>query len=190
MKRLHLLFLVSFILMPLAAKGNAPMSTAPNAHQFEFESLDGDQIKLEDFKGQVLLVVNTASQCGFTPQYAGLQKIHETYSEKGLVVLAVPSPDFGGQEFETETEVQNFTDEKFSVTFPRTSIYSVKGENAHPFYKWANEKAGFIGSPKWNFHKYLIDANGNFVSWYASTTNPTAGKLINTIEAELAKIEK
>jgi glutathione peroxidase len=158
-----------------------------NAHQFEFNTIDGNAIKMAELEGKVVLVVNTASQCGFTPQYAGLQKLHETYGEQGLVVIGVPSDNFGGQEFDTEEEVQNFTTQKFEATFPLTEISDVTGSNAHPFYQWANKEAGFLGSPKWNFHKYLIGKNGDLVQWYASTTSPDSAKVTAAIEAELAK---
>lgn len=159
----------------------------PSAHQFEFQSIDGEALSLSNYKGKALLVVNTASQCGFTPQYKELQALYDRYKEKGLVVLGVPSADFGGQEYATEEEVEHFTEEKFAVTFPLTVISEVKGGNAHPFYQWAGQQAGFIGSPKWNFHKYLIGKNGEFVTWFSSVTSPTSDKVVKAIEAELAK---
>ncbi|MDG1286344.1 MAG: glutathione peroxidase [Rickettsiales bacterium] len=159
--------------------------SVPNAHRYEFQTIEGESIKLSDLKGKAVLVVNTASQCGFTPQYAGLQKLHETYGDKGLVVIGVPSDNFGGQEFEQEAEVKNFTKEKFEATFPLAVISDVKGKNAHPFYQWANKEAGFLGSPKWNFHKYLIGKDGNLKQWFASTTAPDSKKIIAAIEQEL-----
>lgn len=159
----------------------------PSAHRFSFQTIAGEPMALGDYKGKVLLVVNTASQCGFTPQYEGLQKLHETYGEKGLVVLGVPSDNFGGQEFDNEAEVADFTSKKFQVTFPLTAITDVSGKEAHPFYQWARDEAGFIGAPKWNFHKYLIGKDGRFVTWFSSMTSPTADKVITAIESELAK---
>lgn len=156
--------------------------TVQNAHFFSFQSIDEKEINLSDFKGKVILVVNTASKCGFTPQYKGLQELHDKYQGKGLVVIGVPSPDFANQEFSLTAQVKEFTDTKFHVTFPLTAISKVKGKSAHPFYLWANNKAGIIGSPKWNFHKYLIDKNGNFVTWYSSATNPQSSKIVNKIE--------
>lgn len=163
------------------------MDMRSNAHEFEFQSIDGDPIKLADFKGKVVLVVNTASQCGFTPQYRELQQLHETYKDKGLVVLGVPSGNFMNQEFDDESEVKEFTEEKFQVTFPLTAINNVKGSEAHPFYRWAGEKAGFVGRPKWNFHKYLIDKQGNFSSWFGTPTSPIAKNVTQAIEKELNK---
>ena len=156
-----------------------------NAYQFSFNSIDGKPINLSDYKGKVILVVNTASKCGLTPQYKGLQSLYEKYRSKGLVIIGVPSSDFGGQEFEQIQQVKDFTNKEFHVTFPLTSINQVKGENAHPFYLWANAQVGFFASPKWNFHKYLIDKNGNLVSWFSSTTDPQAKEIIAAIEKNL-----
>ncbi|MFT6107081.1 MAG: glutathione peroxidase [Rickettsiales bacterium] len=159
--------------------------TILNAHQFSFEGMDGNKINLSDLKGKVVLVVNTASKCGLTPQYQGLQNLYEKYQDKGLVIIGVPSGDFSNQEFENIEQVKKFTDEKFSVTFPLTFISKVKGKEAHPFYLWANKKSGFLGSPKWNFHKYLIDKDGNLAAWFASTTKPESKNIINKIEGIL-----
>ncbi len=157
-----------------------------NAHQFYFDMMDGSTLKFSELSGKVVLVVNTASQCGFAPQYRDLQMLYDMYKDKGLVVIAVPSDDFG-QEFSLETEVQEFAKEEFLVAFPLTQITQIKGENAHPFYRWAGDQAGFFGSPKWNFHKYLLDKKGNFVTWFSTTTRPSSQKIIDAIETELAK---
>jgi len=156
--------------------------TIQNAHQFSFDNINGNKINLSDLKNKVVLIVNTASKCGFTPQYKGLQELHKKYKDKGLVVIGMPSADFANQEFSLELQVKEFVEEKFKITFPLTSITKVKGNDAHPFYLWANKKAGFIGSPKWNFHKYLIDKNGNFAAWFSSATKPESQKIINKIE--------
>ena len=168
------------------AKEEPQMSIA-NAHQHSFTTIDGEKLPLSDYKNKVVLIVNTASHCGLTPQYEGLQKLYDDYKDKGLVVLGVPSRDFGKQEFEQASKVKEFTDKKFSVTFPMTTLNMVSGDDAHPFYQWAKQHAGFLGSPKWNFHKYLINKEGNFVTWFASTTSPQSKKVVNTIEAELVK---
>jgi glutathione peroxidase len=172
-----LLLTITFNSFSLAAN-----MTISNAHQFSFTSIDGQSINLSDFKGKVILVVNTASKCGFTPQYEGLQKLYEKYNNRGLVVIGVPSADFANQEFSQISEVKEFTNKEFEITFPLTEIEKVKRKEAHPFYLWANNKAGFIGSPKWNFHKYLIDKNGNFAAWFSSPTKPGSQKIINKIE--------
>ena len=156
--------------------------TNKNTHSFSFTSIDGKQINLSDFKNKVVLIVNTASKCGFTPQYQGLQNLHNKYKEQGLVVIGVPSKDFAGQEFNDEQAIKKFTNQEFKVNFTLTEITKVKGKNAHDFYLWAKNQVGFIGSPKWNFHKYLIDKEGNLSAWFSSTTNPEAQKITNKIE--------
>lgn len=158
-----------------------------NAHQFQFTSMSGDTLDLADYAGRVILVVNTASHCGFTPQYQSLQTLYETYKDQGLVIIGVPCGDFGDQEFADETEVKCFIDNKYTIKFPLTTISHVRGKHAHPFYQWAGKHAGFMGKPKWNFHKYIIDKQGNFVTWFASMTKPMSGKITNVIEQELAR---
>lgn len=172
-----LLFLMTSNSFSLAAN-----MTISNVYQFSFKSIDGQSINLSELKDKVILVVNTASKCGFTPQYEGLQKLHEKYKDKGLVIIGVPSADFANQEFSQISQVKEFTKKEFHITFPLTTIEKVKGKEAHPFYLWANNHAGFIGSPKWNFHKYLIDKNGNFAAWFSSPTKPQSPKIINKIE--------
>ncbi len=166
------------------------MPAMPNAHQYSFTSIDGKNLNLNDYAEKVILVVNTASKCGFTGQYKDLQTLYNTYKDQGLVVLGVPSGDFAGQEFEAENEVKKFTEENFNITFPLTGITHVKGKNAHPFYKWASENGGFLSGPKWNFHKYLIDANGGYVTSFGSTTSPTSTSVVTAIETALSKITK
>lgn len=180
-----------FFAMPVNAEEAYPVSkpVTTNAHNFEFSSIEGKPIKLSDYKGKVVMIVNTASHCGFTGQYNDLQALYEEYSEKGFVVLGVPSADFGGQEFDSEKKVQSFTEEKYSISFPLTSISSVKGNDAHPFYQWAAEQGGFLSGPKWNFHKYIIGKDGGFVEGFVSTTLPTSKKVKKVIEAELAKLD-
>ncbi len=157
---------------------------------FTFEALDSDkEIKLSDYKGKAVLVVNTASECGFTSQYKGLQKLWEDYGDKGLVVLGVPSNDFGGQEPGSEEEVKKFCEMRYGVTFPLTAKAVVKGKDAHPFYVYARQKLGFIAAPKWNFHKYLIDARGELVDWFSSATSPDAEKLVKAVQHALPEEE-
>jgi glutathione peroxidase len=183
------IFIISLLLIFLApgsgfATEEINMSV-PTAHQFSFKDMEGNELNLSDYKGKPILIVNTASHCGLTPQYEGLQQLHEKYKDKGLVVIGVPSADFAGQEFDTEEEVREFTKGKFSVSFPLTIIESVKGESAHPFYKWAASEAGFLGAPKWNFHKYLIAPDGSLAGSFASPTKPLSDKIITAIEAQL-----
>jgi glutathione peroxidase len=157
-----------------------------SAHDFEFRSIDGKPLKLKDFAGHPVLVVNTASECGLTPQYKGLQALYDTFRDRGLVVLGVPSNDFGGQEPGTEAEIENFCTERYRVTFPMTSKYAVVGANAHPFYKWAVSEAGEGAAPRWNFHKYLIGKDGALAGTFASKMTPEDPALRSAIEAALA----
>ena len=137
---------------------------------------------MDDYKGKAVLVVNTASKCGFTKQYDGLQILYETYGDDGLVVLAVPSDDFS-QELNSEDQVKDFCEVNFGLTIPMTTITSVKGRKAHPFYQWLNTEHRF--EPRWNFYKVLLDQNGGFVASYASTTRPMSSKLTRDIETLL-----
>jgi len=171
---------------PGAASG-ASAGTGATAHAFSFTSIDGTPLPMEQFAGKAVLVVNTASRCGFTPQYDGLQALWDTYRDKGLVVLGVPSNDFGGQEPGSEAEIKEFCTVNFSINFPMTEKEVVSGSKAHPFYVWAREQVGFIGSPKWNFHKYLIGPDGTLVDWFSSMTGPDADRLVSAIESALPK---
>jgi len=153
-----------------------------SAYDYSFTSIDGAELPLTTYRGKVLLVVNTASECGFTKQYADLQKLYDTYRTRGLVVLGVPSNDFGGQEPASESEIKKFCEVNFDVDFPLTTKNVVSGEGAHPFYQWAGAQAGMLGRPKWNFHKYLIGPDGQFVDWFSSTTNPMSETIIQKIE--------
>ena len=137
------------------------------------------------YQGKVVLVVNTASFCGFTSQYEGLEKLYAKYKDRGLVVLGFPSNDFGQQEPEDETKIKNFCTTNFNITFPMTKKYSVIGKSAHDFYQWAGKLSGFMGRPKWNFHKYLIGKNGQYIDWFSSTTEPNDKKVISAIEKAL-----
>jgi len=161
-------------------------SRAETAHDFAFTSIDGDDLPLSRFAGQVVLVVNTASQCGFTRQYEDLQAIFEQYRDQGLVVLGVPSNDFGAQEPGSAEEIKNFCAVNFNITFPMTEKTVVKGNAAHPFYRWAADELGGLARPRWNFHKYLIGRDGRLRDWFSSTTKPTSGKLRQAVEAALA----
>ncbi|NCT41737.1 MAG: glutathione peroxidase [Alphaproteobacteria bacterium] len=181
--------IATFTLLSLPYVAHAKlMQTHLNAHQFTFETIDGDALPLADYQGKVLLIVNTASQCGFTKQYADLQILHDTYKDKGFSVIGVPCNDFGGQEPGDEQKIKEFVTEKFGITFPMTKKYSVKGENSHPFFEWAkNERKDgtLFSNPSWNFHKYLIDQNGDLVKSFSSSTNPNDQKIRSEIDALL-----
>ena len=155
------------------------------AHDFSFTSIDGADLPLADYKGKVILLVNTASMCGFTGQYEGLQSLWSEYKDRGLVVLGVPSDDFGGQELDTAEQVKSFCTLNYGIDFPLADIAVVKGPNAHPYYKWIADVHGSFAVPRWNFHKYVIGADGKLVDWFTSTTSPKSNRLRNVIETAL-----
>ena len=158
-----------------------------NAYSYSFKDINEEEvINLSDYKGKTLVVVNTASLCGFTYQYDGLQKLYDDYKDQGLVVLGVPSNDFGNQESGTNSEVKEFCESTFSITFPLTEKNIVKGKDAHPFFKWSKKELGFIGGvPRWNFHKIIIDKDGNAIAGYTALTRPSSKKFISEIEKAL-----
>lgn len=174
-----------FILFIILGMPSQLRASNMSFHDFEFTSIEGGTLPASTFAGKAVLVVNTASQCGFTKQYTALQSVYDQYREQGLVVLGVPSNDFGGQEPGSEAEIKEFCEVNFSVDFPLTGKVVVKGDNAHPFYKWAKDQVGMVGSPKWNFHKYLIAPDGQLVDWFSTPTAPTSGKVTKAIEAVL-----
>ena len=155
------------------------------AYDFNFNDLDGSPLDLAEYKGKVIIVVNVASQCGFTKQYEDMQKVWEKYQVKGVIMLGVPSNDFGSQEPGSNEEIKNFCGAKFGINFPMTEKVSVKGENAHPFYLWAKKNHGKSAIPRWNFHKIIIGKNGRVVDTFASITNPSSKKFINALEEAL-----
>jgi glutathione peroxidase len=164
---------------------SAPAGPA-SAFDHEFEAIEGGKLPLGAWRGKVLLVVNTASFCGYTPQYEGLQKLWERYEAKGLVVVGVPSNDFGEQEPKSEAEILGFCKGAFGVTFPLTVKVAVKGPQAHPFYVWARETLGPEHAPRWNFHKYLIGRDGKPIAGFGSTVEPLSAQLVAAIEAALS----
>lgn len=163
-----------------------------SAHQFTFVDIDGNSMMLEDFKGKIVMVINVASQCGFADQYTNLQKLYEDYKDRGLVIVGVPSNDFGGQEPGTEAEIKAHVSKKYGITFPMTQKYSVSGENAHPFYKWAaaQDKGGLIFSkPRWNFHKYIVGPDGSLIESLGSQVMPDSEQMIDVIVSNLPPAE-
>ena len=155
------------------------------AYDFDFSDLDGSNLNLSEFKNKVIVVINVASQCGFTKQYEDMQKIWEKYQARGVIMLGIPSNDFGNQEPGSSKEIKNFCEAKFGISFPMTEKVSVKGESAHPFYKWAKENHGKSAVPKWNFHKIIIGKNGKIVDTFASITNPSSKKFVEALEKAL-----
>ena len=149
---------------------------------YKINSINGEELDLSKFNGKTILLVNVASKCGFTNQYDDLQKLYDDFKDKGLVVIGVPTNQFGGQEPGTESEIKNFCETNFNITFPMTSKYEVKGDNAHPIYIWARDSFGKSTVPKWNFHKILINKNGKIEDTFASFTGPISKKIINKIK--------
>ena len=156
------------------------------AYDFSFKDLDGTNLNLSEFKNNVVVVTNVASKCGFTSQYEDLQIIWEKYQKDGLVVIGVPSNSFN-QEPGSNQEVKNFCEAKFGISFPMTQKVEVKGQNAHPFFKWANDNYGNKAVPKWNFHKIIISKDGKVFDTFSSMTNPTSKKFTKSIEEALSQ---
>jgi glutathione peroxidase len=156
-----------------------------SAHDFAFQTIDGAPLPLTTFKDKVVLVVNTASKCGLTPQYEGLEQLYADYRDQGLVVLGVPCNQFAGQEPGTEAEIKDFCETQFSVDFPLTSKVDVKGEGAHPFYKWAEGALGEPAVPVWNFHKILIGKNGAAIRAFGPRTEPQDADMTAEIKKAL-----
>ena len=162
---------------------NKTMSnTSKTFFDFKINSISGDELDLSIFDGKTILLVNVASNCGFTKQYDDLQKLYEDFKDKGLVVVGVPTNQFGGQEPGSETEIKNFCETNFNITFPMTSKYDVKGDKAHPIYLWAKDTYGKSTVPKWNFHKILINKQGKIDDTFASFTAPMSKKIIKKLE--------
>ena len=158
-----------------------------NFFDLSIKSLEGNDIELSKYKNNAVLLVNVASNCGFTKQYTDLQKLWETYKNKGLIVIGVPSNQFGAQEPGTSEEIKKFCEVNFNVSFPMTDKVDVKGENIHPIYLWAKQNYGNSAIPKWNFHKILINKDGKIQNTYTSLTKPTSKKITNEIENILDK---
>ena len=156
--------------------------TAPTIHDVTLPSLDGGTIALADFAGTPLLIVNTASKCGFTPQYEGLQTLWETYRGRGLTVIGVPSDDFGHQEPGAEPEIAAFCQKNYGVSFPMTAKLHVSGRRAHALFRLLGEQGGVLSRPRWNFYKYLVAPDGTLATWFSSLTGPTSARIEKAIE--------
>lgn len=174
-------------LASFARPATARTKTGMTAHDFDFTTIDGKPLPLRQFSGKAVLVVNTASQCGFTPQYADLQKLWSDYRGRGLVVLGVPSNDFGAQEPGSASQIREFCEVNFDVDFPLTEKQTVIGAKAHPFYRWIAAELGEDALPKWNFHKYLIAPDGGIAEVFPSKVKPTDRPVIQAVEAALPR---
>ena len=151
------------------------------AYDYEFTGIDGKIIKLSDYKNKVIVIVNVASRCGYTPQYEDLQTLWTNYKNKNVMIIGVPTNNFR-QEPGSNKEIKKFCETNFGISFPLTEKVNVIGGNSHPFYKWARENYGISAIPKWNFHKIVINKNGQISETFASYTKPSSKKFIKTIE--------
>ena len=158
-----------------------------SAYDFSFATIQGKPYALAELTGRPLLVVNTASKCGFTPQYKALEALWQANQAAGLVVIGVPSNDFGGQEPGSNAEISSFCELNYGVDFPIMSKEHVKGAKAHPFFKWAAAEAGFLARPRWNFFKYLVNRRGELQEWFSSITAPDSPKFSAQVQKLLEK---
>ena len=178
--RNYLIILVSLIMLSFSEKVDAKYEKL--FFDLSVKNIDNKIIDLSKYKGKTVLLVNVASNCGFTKQYSGLQELYEKYKEKNFIVLGVPSNQFGGQEPGSNSEIKNFCETNFNITFPITDKIDVKGNNAHIIYKWAKENHGNSTVPKWNFHKILINKEGKIHDTFGSFTEPLSNKIKKQIE--------
>ncbi|MDC3024050.1 glutathione peroxidase [Alphaproteobacteria bacterium] len=158
------------------------MSFSNNLYDFSFTAIDGKKLELKSFKNKVVLIVNTASMCGFTKQYSGLEKVYQSYKDRGLVIIGMPSNSFK-QEYGNEEKIKDFCETKFDITFPMTKIVQVAGEEKHEFYKWLEDKHGV--KPKWNFFKFIFNKKGEFIDSFSSITRPSSDRILNILNSEL-----
>jgi glutathione peroxidase len=163
------------------------LSAASGLYSFTLNSIDGKPAPLADYKGKVVLLVNVASQCGYTPQYAPLESVYEKYKDQGFVILGFPANNFGAQEPGTNEEIKTFCNRKYSVTFPMYSKISVKGADQAPLYSYLTTQTGpgIAGEIKWNFTKFLVDKNGKVVKRFEPAVTPDSKEVVSAIEAEL-----
>ena len=176
----YLLILTSLIMFSFFEKVEAKYEKL--FFDLSIEGLNNKPINLSEFKGKTILLVNVASQCGFTKQYTGLQILYDNYKNKNFLVIGVPSNQFGSQEPGSNEEIKNFCETNFNITFPITNKVDVKGKNAHIIYKWAKENYGNSTVPKWNFHKILINKEGKIQDTFNSFITPLSDKIIKQIE--------
>lgn len=160
-----------------------------NAYAFSFHTPGGQEVRLANFQGKVLLIVNTASECGLRKQYEALESLYQTYQSQGLLILGIPSNDFGAQEPRDGKELENFCLLNHGVTFPLMAKEHITGSQAHPFYVWARQEMGILQVPRWNFHKYLINRQGRLIKSFFSLTSPQNSRVLRAIENALADPE-
>jgi glutathione peroxidase len=190
-RRRMLALLAGGLASPAAAENastNGAAMSAITAYAFSFAGLDGDAIRLADFTGKPIMVVNTASLCGYTPQYTGLEQLFMRFHSRGLMIIGVPSNDFGEQEPGGPAEISETANKEYGVTFPLTAKAEVKGPNAHPFYKWAATERP-LELPKWNFHKYLVGRDGHVAAVFPTPVEPMDARVVDAVAKELGRPE-
>jgi glutathione peroxidase len=185
-RRYFLGFLAGSLVTPAFAQ--SPGVSRVTAYAFSFGTLDGGTLKLADYAGKPILIVNTASLCGYTPQYSALQRLWTRFSGRGLMILGVPSNDFGGQEPGEADDIRKTAHQEYGVTFPIAAKVGVKGPNSHPFYKWAAAERP-LEIPRWNFHKYLIGREGRIAAVFPTAIEPDDARMLAAIGKELAPAE-
>jgi glutathione peroxidase len=185
-RRRFLALLAGACATPAFAQGQSPAVSRPTAYAFSFKRLEGGDIRLAEYAGKPILVVNTASLCGYTPQYTGLQQLWTRFGDQGLLVIGVPSNDFGGQEPGGVAEIDHTAHRQYGVTFPLAAKVEVKGSGVHPFYKWAASERP-LDTPRWNFHKYLVGRDGRITAAFSSEIEPTDARVVAAIAKELGR---
>ena len=178
------LIIIGLTLMIFFFKNIAMANYEKVFYDFQIESINGEIINFKEYENKVILLVNTASYCGFTRQYDDLQKLWDQFKTKGLIVLGIPSNSFN-QEKKNNNEIKKFCEMNFNINFPLSTLTDVKGNNAHEIFKWAKENHGKSAIPKWNFYKILINKEGKIEETYSSLTKPTSNKIIKKIESLL-----
>jgi glutathione peroxidase len=184
--RRSVLTMFAALAAPGTALAQSPGMSRITAYAFSFAGLKGGDIRLADHAGKPILVVNTASQCGYTPQYTGLQQLWSRFQERGLLVVGVPSNDFGGQEPGDATEIAHTAHSEYNVGFPMAAKVNVRGSSPHPFYRWAAAERP-IELPRWNFHKYLIGRDGHIAAVFATNVEPMDARVVNAVAKELPR---
>ena len=181
------------LLLVLLLCGTVAMAGEKSIHDFTMNSIDGAPTPLSTFKGKIVLLVNVASRCGFTPQYTALEKVYETYKDRGLVIVGIPANNFGGQEPGSNQEIKTFCSTKYNVSFPMMAKVSVKGDDKTPLYQFLTDKTAnpnVAGEIQWNFTKFLIGADGHPVARFEPDVTPDSPQVIAAIEKELATLKK
>jgi len=179
----------TLVVLALVIIMNGSVFAASKIYDFTLPSIDGKAMPLADFKGKVVLVVNVASRCGYTPQYSALEALYEKYKDQGFVIVGFPANNFGAQEPGTNEEIKTFCSRKYNVTFPLYSKVSVKGDDQTPLYQYLTKQTGasIAGEIKWNFTKFLVDRNGNVVQRFESAVTPDSKELISAVEKQLSQ---